>query len=251
MPKLHKFTHNAFSLFEALLCIVILGIIGVICNSMLLNITQNITYAKSLNSTSAHIALLQIENLLQYAIIESIQTQNAALLNAPTSAITFSSIQEPLLFGGGVKASNQEVLNNTLLPHISLHIQSHHDDILYFDKLKGWQKSQEAYLFTEPKEPFKPYHIVELNTQSLKLDRNPTHTPLAILPIQAHQISFHDNILWLDNTPLAHNVHSFLITPLFFTEGTFLELELCISRGGRVRCQNGGVWLDHIMELIL
>lgn len=245
MPT-YRQSHNAFSLFEAIVCIIILGVIGIICSSMLLQISKNISYTKAISDSSPYIALLKIENILQYAIIESLQS-NGAPLNAPSSNISFSSLQESLLFGGGVKNSLQEVQNDTLLPTLSLVIDSHYDKILYFKPLKGWQTSQKAYLITQPKESFKPYSIARIHDDIIYLDRKPLHSPHLILPIQNHTLTLHDNILWLDNAPLINDVSSFIITPISSTQGTFLEMQLCVKAPIKNHCENGGVWLDEIV----
>lgn len=246
MPQSSR--HNAFSLFEAIVCIVILGVIGIICSSMLLQISKNIAYTKALNDSSPHIALLKIQNLLQYAIIESIHTNGAPLLS-PTSTISFASVQESLLFGGGHKHTLQEVQEGTLLPALSLVIDSHHNETLYFQSLKGWQSAQEAYLL--PKDSaFKPYIIKHTQGNALTLDRKPLLTPKLILPIQSHTLSLHDNILWLDNAILIDDVLSFLITPISSLQGIFLDLQLCIKAPMKAHCESGGVWLDEIARIL-
>ena len=244
----HK--HNAFSLFEAVVSIVILGIVGIICSSMLLQISKNVAYTKNTSDSSPHLALLKIQNLLEYAIIESLSA-NGTPFTTPSSQISFSSIEYSLFFDGGAKNTTKEVQNDTLLPNVSLVVDSHHANTLYFTSLKGWQSAQEAYIPSNPKEAFKPYTITRIQGNAIVLERAPTHTPRIILPIKTHNLAFHSNALWLDNALLLDDVLSFLITPIVSAQGTFLALELCVKSPTKARCENGGVWLDDIVRILL
>ncbi len=243
-------THSAFSLFEALLSIVILGVIGIICSSMLLSISKNLAYTRALSDTSPRLALLKIENLLQYAIIDSITADNGAPPHSPTSTLLFATFSQPLLFGGGVKNTTQSLDGDTLLPNASLLIESHYDDTFTFTQLKGWQSGQEVYLFTQPKEPFKIYHIAQVYTNALRLDDKPTHPPRLILPIRSHRLALHDNTLMLNSAPLIFDVLSFTATSINLPQGTFLELHLCIKAPVKAHCESGGVWLDDMIEVL-
>lgn len=252
MPKLklHKHRKPAFSLLEAVICIVIMGVIGIICSSMLLQVSKNIAYTKAKNDSSIHIALLKIENLLQYAIIESIKTENGSVFNAPSSTLVFYRIIENALFGGGTKNDQPLTQGDTLLPNMSLFIDSHNDNLLSFASLRGWHEGQEAYLITKPHDTFKPYYVKNINANILTLDRKPTHTPHLMLPIQSHNLSLQDNVLLLDNAPLAFNVSSFIATPTKSPQGDFISLELCIKTSIKIQCESSIVWLDSIVEIL-
>ncbi|MCX2717162.1 hypothetical protein OQH61_05365 [Helicobacter sp. MIT 21-1697] len=251
MSHYFRSARSAFSLFEVVVSIVILGVIGIICSSMLLQMSKNIAYVRSLNNPSPNIALAKIENLLQYAIIESLIGNGGIPLSVASSSLAFMAIDEQSLFGGGYKNAPTSMQGDTLLPLVSIHIQSHHNDSLYFATLKGWQPQQELYLVTQPKEVFTPYTITHIHSQTLVLDKTPSHTPFIALPLQSHFIELRDNTLWLDNAPLAFDVLSFTITPFSFTQGIFLELNLCVATPTKKHCENGGVWLDEIVENML
>ncbi len=250
---LHYFrsTQRAFSLFEVVVSIVILGVIGIICSSMLLHMSKNLAYTRSLNDPNAHIILAKIENLLQYAIIESLIGDGGVPLSVASSSLMFAAIDEQSLLGGGYKNAPSPMQGDMLLPLVSINIQSHHDTSLYFTALRGWQLQQQLYLVTQPKEVFTPYTITRIHTQTLVLDKAPQHTPYLALPIQSHSIELRDNILWLDKAPLAFDVLSFSIKPLSFSQGIFIELHLCVATSLKEHCESGGVWLDEIVENML
>lgn len=93
--------------------------------------------------------------------------------------------------------------------------------------------------------------ITRIQGNAIVLERAPTHTPRIILPIKTHNLAFHSNALWLDNALLLDDVLSFLITPIVSAQGTFLALELCVKSPTKARCENGGVWLDDIVRILL
>lgn len=254
MP-IHKLrTHRAFSLFEAIVSIVILGVIGIICSSMLLQISKNIAYTKAISDSSVYLALLKIENHLQYAFKDSIMANGTPLnTNANSmdiSNLSFASIPRHLLFGGGDKNSTPSLQNETLLPLVSLNIESHYDNTLTFAQLKGWQQGQSATLITKPKEAFTLYHITRINTNTIELDKKPTFAPSLIIPLQNHHIALQNDTLMLDNSPLLFDVLSFSITPHIHVNEMFLSLYLCVKAPSKSHCVNGGVWLDDIVEIL-
>ena len=247
---------SAFSLFEVSVGIVILGIIGLVCSSMLLDISKHIAYTQAKNDSTALTALLKIENLLESTIIESLQESNGKALSAPSSHISFYTIQQDLLFGGGDKNVQSLMQGNTLLPKLSIEILHSYQNTLTLHPLTnnhnstGWSNGMSAYLISKPQGDFTPFRITAISGNTLTLDKPITHTPLAILPITHHTLSVYDNALWLDFVPLIYDVESFEITPLSFSQGILLELHLCVKTPNKPFCQTRGVWLDSIVEFL-
>lgn len=240
-------TKGAFSLFEASVSIVILGILGIICSSMLLNISKNISFSRASNDTSITIALLKIENLLQNALIDSILDEHNKPLSAPTSSLHFASIEQNLLFGGGFKNTTPATQNDTLLPSVPISVESSHDSTLYFATSHSWHIGAPLYIFAQTKAPFTPYYITHTTSASLTFDKPLPTKALLALPISMHTLKFTQNTLWLDNAPLIFNITSFSITPHAFAQGTFLEVEICAINA---HCEMGGVWLDEMVAIL-
>lgn len=71
--------HRAFSLFEVLVCIVLLGIISVVCGYILLDLSKNLALQQKINDQHYRIALLKLENIMQTALAESISVDNKPL----------------------------------------------------------------------------------------------------------------------------------------------------------------------------
>lgn len=250
---------SAFSLFEVSVGIVILGLIGLVCSSMLLDISKHIAYTQAKNDSTALTALLKIENLLESVIIESLQDSNGKALSAPSSHISFYTIQQDLLFGGGDKNVQSLMQGNTLLPKFSIEILHSYQNTLTFSSLTnsqngqngtGWSSGMSAYLISKPQGDFTPFRITATTSNTLTLDKPTTYTPLAILPITHHTLSVYDNALWLDSAPLIYDVESFEVTPLTFSQGILLELHLCVKTLNKPFCQTRGVWLDSVVEFL-
>ncbi|BDB65558.1 hypothetical protein T36_2037 [Helicobacter cinaedi] len=254
-----KSKRSAFSLFEVSVGIVILGIIGLVCSSMLLDISKHIAYTQAKNDSTALTALLKIENLLESAIIESLQDSNGKALSAPSSHISFYTIQQDLLFGGGDKNVQSLMQGNTLLPKLSIEILHSYQNTLNLAPLTSntsnhnstsWLNGMSAYLISKPQGDFTPFRITAISGNTLTLDKPTTHTPLAILPITHHTLSAYDNALWLDSVPFIYDVESFEITPLSFSQGILLEIRLCVKTPNKPFCQTRSIWLDSIVEFL-
>lgn len=248
---------SAFSLFEVSVGIVILGVIGLICSSMLLDISKHIAYTQAKNDSTPLIALLKIENLLESAIIESLQDSRGNALTQSSSHISFHTINQNLLFGGGDKGTPALVQNGTLLPKLSIEVLHHSQSTLTLAPLNssspsstGWSNGMSAYLISKSQGDFMPFAITATTSNTITLDKPLTHTPLAILPITYHTLSLYDNTLWLDSVPLIYDVETFEATPLTFPQGILLELYLCIKAANKPFCQTRGIWLDSIVEFL-
>ena len=242
--------HSAFSLFEVSVSIVILGAIGLVCSSMLLDISKHIAYTQAKNDTTSRIALLKIENLLENAIIESLQDSKGQALKGISTGLSFYSVDESLLLGGGNKNASTSLQGDTLLPHISLEVLHSHNDTLYFSTLRGWQSGMNAYLITKPQSDFIPYVIKDRANNILTLSKPPAQPPSLILPITHHSLRFDNGILWLDSVPIIDNVLSFEVLPISLNQGILLELKLCVKTPSKAHCEKSGIWLDSIVEFL-
>ncbi|TLD80853.1 prepilin-type N-terminal cleavage/methylation domain-containing protein [Helicobacter sp. MIT 05-5293] len=260
--------HRAFSLFEVLVCIVLLGIISVVCGYILLDLSKNLALQQKINDQHYRIALLKLENIMQTALAESISVDNKPLDSVFSQGqLYFISFDRQKIFGGGDKTFTQaQIQNGILMPAVSLSIDSHSDSTLSFKTLYGWHQNQKLYLISNTPSAlsleerfFAPnpkdiYTITHINTNTLTLDHTPEHTPRIALPLdsQPHKIEFKDRILWLDDTPIALNVSSFSITPHIFTLGentqSFLEFTLCYPFHQTSLCESGGIWLESIVD---
>lgn len=248
MSKTSK--HSAFSLFEVSVSIVVLGAIGLICSFMLLDISKHIAYTQAKNDTTSAIALLKIENLLENAIIESLQDSQGQPLKGVSMGLSFYSVSESLLFGGGNKDTSASLRGDTLLPNVSLEILHSHNDTLYFSTLAGWQSGMIAHLITKPQSDFTPYIIKDRANNILTLAQQPAKAPSLILPITHHSLRLDNGILWLDSTPIVDDVLSFEVLPISLDKGILLELSLCVKTPGKAHCEKSGIWLDSIVEFL-
>lgn len=230
----------AFSLFELLICVVILGVIGIICSSMLLNISKNLSALRIQNDKAAPIALLKIENILQYAIPQLLT------FNTPPSAqnnIEFIRIDEAVLLGNGDKVNPANIYNETTLPKIPIRIESYIDNSIYMPSTEGWNGVSSLVLFAFNAPKF--YEIDRIYANRITLLDSIQSRPFIAIPATSHKIFLENTTLYFDNIVLAHNVSEFLITPhTLKDDSVFLSLRLCIAKS----CHSGGVWLENIIE---
>lgn len=264
-----KYSHHpAFSLFEVLVCIALLGVISIVCGYILLDLSKNLALQQKTNDQHYKIALLKLENILQTALAESVSVDNKPLDSVFSQGqLHFISFDRQKIFGGGDKTFTQaQIQNGILLPSISLSIDSQSDSTLSFKTLYGWHQNQKLYLVSETPSTlsleerfFAPnpkdiYTITHIDTNTLTLDHTPKHLSRIALPLdsQLHKIEFKERTLWLDDTPIALNVSSFSITPHSFILGektqSFLEFTLCYELHHTSLCDSGGVWLESIVE---
>lgn len=239
---------TAFSLFEASVGIVILGVIGLICSTMLLDVSKNIAYTQAKNDTALTIALLKIENLLEHAIVPSIKDSRGNPLQHATSELSFYRIDEGMLFGGGDKTARPTLQGDTLLPRVSIEVSHYQDKSLYFSPLRGWRKGMMIYLVSPMHTDFTPYTITDIRGDMLVLDTPIAFAPRLALPVQSHSLALRQDSLWLDGAPIALHVLSFEATPLYFSQGMILELTLCKKTLGKPHCEKSGIWLDSVVE---
>ena len=268
MSKLFK---PAFSLLEVLVCIVLLGTIGIVCGYVLLDMSKNLALQRKTNDQSYKIALLKLENILQTAVIESLSVGDQPLDSVfSQGSLRFISFERQKLFGGGDKTfTNGKINNDILLPSFSMLIASHTDSKIHFASLDGWSINQKLYLVSDKLSPATQgiearffshnpsdiYTITHIDSNSLTLNHTPTYKPRLALPIEPepHSIEFKDHTLWLDGNPLALGVQSFSITPHTFqspsqTPQRFLEFTLCYDLYNSLLCDSGGVWLESFVE---
>lgn len=245
--KLHKSSRmrmrRAFSLFEAIICVVVLGVIGIICNSILLDMSKTLTMQRKLSEPTYTIALLKIENLLQSAFPQSL------IITPQNSELVFTRLDVQTLSGGGDKNSSLNFFQNTLLPPIELSISSIHNSTLTMTHTNGWHLDSEIMLFPSQNQI---YTIKAIAPKNLTLNAPPAQNSTFALPVKSHRIWLSKNTLWLNNEPLAFNISSFLALPHTMPNNeTFLELRLCVQSSIKEICQKGGVWITNPIEYIL
>lgn len=242
------YTKRAFSLFEAIICIVVLGVIGIICNSILLDMSKTLAMQRKLNEPTYTIALLKIENLLQSAFPQSLSANNQPI-TPQNSELAFTRLDTQILSGGGDKNSSTHLSQDTLLPKIELSISSIHDATLTMMHTNGWHLDSEIMLFPSQNQI---YTIKAISPKSLTLNVPPAQNSTFTLPVKSHRIWLSKNTLWLDNEPLAFNISSFLALPHAMPNNeTFLELRLCVQSSIKEICQKGGVWITNPVEYAL
>lgn len=248
--KHHK--RSAFSLFEAVICIIVLGVIGIICNSILLDMSKNLAMQRTISEPAYTIALLKIENLLQSAFPQSL-TSNGKPLTHQNLSLEFTRLDTQILSGGSDKNSSYTFLQGTLIPKIALAVSSMYDATLTLPHTQGWMLNSEIALFPSPQRDKLQLSIIKSITQTtLTLSTPPAQTPRIILPVHSHKIWLSQDTLLLDGTPLALGVSSFLTIPHTLPNNElFLELQLCFYTSPNVRCQKGGVWITSPIERIL
>lgn len=243
----------AFSLFEMIVSICVLGMLGVVCSYMLLNVTKNIAFLRTHNDLSPTIALLKVQNALQYAIPQSISDESGTFPTQTSHALHFWQLDSSALYGGGDKSANitlkDNIKDSALLPHISLEVESSADFSLYLKHTSGFKMGDKLYLASNPKAPFSVYSIKGIRANALVLDKSIESTPLLALPIIEGSIRVQDSALWLNDAILLENVHAFSIEPKNTPNGAFLALHLCIKALEPI-CTQGGVWLDDIVEIL-
>lgn len=242
--KLCKRVRVGFSLFEAIVAVIILGVVGIVCSSTLLHISHNLAYTRVVNDRAARIALLQLENLLQYAIAQSLQSAPNTPLQTSTSSLEFYTLDETSLFG----LDSVLLLHDTRLPSYAFEVSAWHDKELIFTQLYGYRIGDILYLYTQPEESFVPYRVTAVGISSLTLDRFPTQPPRAAFKIRPHKVEFRDSALWVDGMQIALDVNTFTIQPYYTNNGVFLELNLCVMHTKKTQCEQGGAWLTSFVE---
>ena len=248
---------------------VILGIVGFVCGSMLLNISQNIAFVKATSDTSPHLALTQIENLLQSAITESLSHNGTAPLASPAHSLHFARVDEGALQGAALhnapfsptapSSKPTQMKDSTLMPHKSLEIIASHDRHLDFGSLQGWEVGDWLAIISQPQAQspnpnqlsFKPYRVVSRSANSLTLDSPAPPNPLLALPITLHSLHLRDEVLWLDHFPLLHKVASFEVSLISSPHApALLKLTLCQKRAKSPLCAQGMVILESRAQIL-
>lgn len=259
---------SAFSLLELLISIVILAMISVVCGFAMLNFAKQLSFEKQINDKTCQIALLQIQNLLQNALPDSISIDNKPLDSTFHSGIlSFIGIDMLSLSGIGTKQSPSSTLqNNMLLPKQNIIVDSANGNELFISDTFRFAQFQKLYLL--PQNPtqlpiindfyqsfFAPnpthiFYINQITKNSILLNATPTFTPFIAIPIEsAHHIRVLNNILLLDDEPLCEQVSAFSITPhKLFNNELFLELNLC-HHNNKI-CESGAAHIESIIEYL-